>query len=129
MINLKRNTIQKQLIVDAVNALCIHPTADEIYEYIAEGHPTISKGTVYRNLKSMCDDGSVYRVKVPGAPDRFDFTISPHYHFVCEDCKRVFDVDMDYMTELEKKVPNEMGFIINHHELIFSGVCKNCQQK
>ena len=129
MINLKRNTIQKQLIMDAVNALCIHPTADEIYEYIAEGHPTISKGTVYRNLNSMCDDGSVYRVKVPSAPDRFDFTISPHYHFVCEDCKRVFDVDMDYMTELEKKVPNEMGFIINHHELIFSGVCKNCQQK
>ncbi|MBR4879067.1 MAG: transcriptional repressor [Clostridia bacterium] len=126
---LKRNTIQKKLIMDAVNSLCIHPTADEIYEYIVKDHPTISKGTVYRNLNTMCEEGSVYRVKVPGAPDRFDFTIDAHYHFVCEDCKRVFDVDMDYMSELEEKVPNNMGFIIKSHELIFSGVCKNCQQK
>lgn len=126
---MKRNTIQKKLILDAVNALCIHPTADEIHEHIVKEHPTISKGTVYRNLNSMCDDGAVYRVRVPGAPDRFDFTLDPHYHFVCRECKRVFDVDMGYMSEIENKVPNKMGFVIEGHELIFSGVCKNCQHK
>ena len=47
---LRRNTIQKDLILNAVNQLHNHPTAGDIYEFIHKDHPNIGKGTVYRNL-------------------------------------------------------------------------------
>lgn len=43
-----RNTIQRQIVLQAVNQMHNHPTADAIYAVIAAQHPTISKATVYR---------------------------------------------------------------------------------
>ncbi|MFR1478342.1 MAG: transcriptional repressor [Hydrogeniiclostridium mannosilyticum] len=43
----KRNTIQRSLVLEAVNKLKCHATADEIYQEVA-GNPNISKGTVYQ---------------------------------------------------------------------------------
>ena len=50
---MKRNTIQRQLVIAAVRFLADHPTADEVYERITMEYPDISKGTVYRNLNSL----------------------------------------------------------------------------
>ena len=47
---MKRNTIQRTLVLEAVNHLRSHATAEEVYDAIVQQHPHISKGTVYRNL-------------------------------------------------------------------------------
>ena len=67
---IRRNTIQRSLVYEAVNALQNHATADEIYEISVKEHPHISKGTVYRNLNQLAEDGEIRRVEVPGGPDR-----------------------------------------------------------
>ena len=42
MISMKsRNTIQRSLVLEAVNKLRCHATADQIYEEIVKDHPTI----------------------------------------------------------------------------------------
>lgn len=46
----RRNTIQKELVLKAVQDLRSHVTAEEVYEFIRKNHPGIGKGTVYRNL-------------------------------------------------------------------------------
>ena len=56
---LRRNTIQRSLVYEAVNALQNHATADEIFALIAKDHPHISKGTVYRNLNQLVEDGEI----------------------------------------------------------------------
>ena len=62
---MKRNTIQRALVLEAVNSLKCHATADEIYDFIAAEHPSISKGTVYRNLNQLSEIGMIRRVEVP----------------------------------------------------------------
>ena len=47
---MKRRTIQRALVLSAVMELNDHPTAEEVYRYAAQRTPTISRGTVYRNL-------------------------------------------------------------------------------
>ena len=47
-----RNTVQRQIVLQAVRSLHDHPTADSVYAVIAAEHPSISKATVYRNLVS-----------------------------------------------------------------------------
>ena len=54
---MNRNTIQCTLVLETVNKLPGHVTADEIYEAIAKEHPTISRATVYRNLNRLSQTG------------------------------------------------------------------------
>lgn len=125
-----RNTIQRDLVLQAVRDLKNHPTPEEVYEYIHKKHPTISKGTVYRNLNVLVEQGQLYRVSMPDSANRVDHTLTPHYHFACRICKTVEDVDLPYMEGImEKEIRNLEGFEVEGHELIFSGVCPACREK
>lgn len=90
----KRNTIQRSLVLEAVNKLHCHATADEVYEEIIKEHPTISKATVYRNLNLLSEMGEIRRLQIPGSADRYDHISRNHCHVKCKVCGRVFDVDM-----------------------------------
>ena len=74
----KRNTIQRALVLETVNKLQNHATADEIYEAIISEHPNISRATVYRNLKLLSEMGEIRRLEIPGGPDRFDHRVHNH---------------------------------------------------
>ena len=124
---ISRNTVQRQIVLGAVRALPTHPTAEEIYSYIAKIHPTISKGTVYRNLNLLAEQGEVLRVRIPDGADRFDFRFDRHYHIRCTRCGRVFDVDMPYREDFLQEVKNTHGFIFDGYDIAFTGICPGCQ--
>ena len=71
----RRNTIQKDLVRNAVYEMRRHVKANEVYDFIKEAYPTIGKGTVYRNLDILVDEGSLRKVEVPDGPNRFDFSL------------------------------------------------------
>ena len=125
---MKRNTIQCSLVLEAVRKLQCHATADEIYEAIVRDHPTISRGTVYRNLQRLTEMGQIRKREVPGGADRYDHLCHDHYHLKCTRCGRLFDVDMEYMTDLENSIKNTKGFQFTGHDIIFRGICPECQQ-
>ena len=125
---IKRNTIQRSLVYEAVNKLRCHATADEIYEAIAAEHPSVSRATVYRNLKSLAETGSIRRIEIPGGADRFDHRCNDHCHVRCVKCGRVYDVDMEYVTGLEKSIKDNHGFMFTGYDILFRGVCPDCQE-
>ena len=125
----KRNTIQGQLILNAVRQLGDHPTADDVYNYVSQMHPNISKGTVYRNLNSLAEDGILNKISVPDAADRFDHSVYKHYHIKCMDCKEFRDINIDYMQELDDKVAEITKYEILGHEIVFKGICQSCANK
>ena len=69
-----RYSKQRELVMQTVQQLCDHPTAEEIYDKAAQECPNLSLGTVYRNLNSLVEAGRVRRVSIPGKADRFDHT-------------------------------------------------------
>ena len=125
----RRNTIQRSLVLEAVNTLHCHATADEVYEEIIKEHPTISKATVYRNLNLLSEMGEIRRLEIPGSADRFDHISRIHYHVKCEICGRVFDVDMDFITGLEKGIKDTHGFDLTGYDIIFHGICPECKKQ
>ena len=72
---MKRNTVQCTLVLNAVNELKNHPTADEVYNLIAKEHPSVSRATVYRNLNKLTEEGQLSRRVIPGGADRFDHRV------------------------------------------------------
>ncbi|MDD7173720.1 MAG: transcriptional repressor [Clostridiales bacterium] len=126
---MKRNTIQRTLVLEAVNQLKSHATAEEIYEAIAVSHPTVSRATVYRNLNQLAESGEIRKMAIPGGPDRYDHRCHNHYHAMCRKCRRVFDIEMPYIDDLEKSVEDAHGFAISGHDIMFRGLCPECQRK
>lgn len=123
----RRHTIQCALVLEAVNKLQCHATADEIYNALVKEHPNISKGTVYRNLQRLCEMGDIQKREIPGEADRYDHLCGNHYHARCMKCGRVFDVEMEYMADLEKSIRDPHGFVFTGHDLVFKGICPACK--
>ena len=123
----RRNTIQKALILRAVCELKRHLTADEVYEFVKKDHPSIGKGTVYRNLAILAEEGAIRKVEVPDGSDRFDFTLKNQYHVRCVKCGEVFDVDMDEIPDLKKKIHDTHGMEFLTYDIFFKGICPECR--
>lgn len=122
----RRNTIQKDLVRKAVLELKRHVTADEVYEFVKKDHPSIGKGTVYRNLGILTEEGAIRKVEVPDGPDRFDFTLKNHYHVRCVKCGEIFDVDMDEISDLKGRIHDTHGMEFLDYDIFFKGICPAC---
>ncbi len=125
----QRNTFQRTLTLDAVFALANHPTADDVYNYLHQQYPQISRTTVYRNLNKLCDSNDLARVKIFGSADRFDHNLIPHYHFKCNICGEVCDLNIPYMVEINDMCHGIGGREVNAHQILFDGTCKSCLEK
>lgn len=121
-----RNTIQRDLVLEAARSLD-HPTADEIYNKVTLAHPTVSRGTVYRNLASLIAQAKLRKVPLPSAADRYDITLRDHYHIRCRGCGRVVDADLPYQSELLDSIRDPQGFLLEDHDICFQGLCPDCQ--
>jgi Fe2+ or Zn2+ uptake regulation protein len=120
-----RNTRQLEVIWDAVKDDKSHPTADQIYDKVRKRLPSISLGTVYRNLQKLVAEKKL-QILILGRAQHFDPLVGQHQHFICESCDSVFDVVVDTENELTPaKLPHE-GFKVTSHQLAFYGTCKHC---
>lgn len=125
---IKRNTLQRALVLETVQRLQSHPTADEIYAEITKVHPSISRATVYRNLQQLCEQGSIQRRVIPGSPDRYDHMVGEHYHVRCTQCGKVIDLGIKPIKDLDKEIYDNQGFMITGHTIVFDGICPECQK-
>jgi Fe2+ or Zn2+ uptake regulation protein len=121
-----RKSKQKQAVLRVLNGTTSHPTAKWIYEEVKQEIPDISLGTVYRNLKLLKREGKVLELGFTTL-GRFDGNIYNHYHFRCERCGGMFDVDEPVDKLIDDRVAQKTGFKVTHHRLEFRGLCKDCQ--
>ena len=130
MANLKYSR-QREAIKEYLSSTDSHPTADTVYMHVKKEFPSISLGTVYRNLNLLADIGEAVKISTPDGGDRFDSHTVPHCHFYCRCCGQVTDVPLDthYMEEIDEFMARNFDGIIESHSTIFYGVCKNCKEK
>ena len=119
-----RYSKQRELVMQTVENLCDHPTAEEIYDTAAKECPGLSLGTVYRNLNSLVEAGRVRRVSIPGQADRFDHTLAWHSHLYCTVCGGVTDAEVDE-KQVTKLVRGQKGRV-QDCAVVFIGVCESC---
>jgi Fur family peroxide stress response transcriptional regulator len=122
-----RRSKQREAILDFLRNTSSHPTAYQIYEAVRKEIPNISLGTVYRNLKLLSSEAEILELDLAGSLSRFDGDTRSHYHFRCEGCGRVFDVDEPVDLERNERVAKKTGFMVSHHILEFRGLCRDCQ--
>lgn len=124
----RRKTKQRIAIMEVLKGDRTHPSADWIYDEVRKKLPQISKGTIYRNLNVLVDEGAIIELNVDGMVGRYEIKQDNHYHFICEKCGRIFDLNEPVETGLNAKFAKKTGFKITEHRLEFRGLCSDCQK-
>ena len=121
-------TPQRIAVLEALNNLKNHPTADKIKEYVVKNHPNIAVGTIYKTLETFVDKGLVKKVKTEKDVMRYDAILENHHHLYCKDTERIedfFDDELDNLIDKyfkRKKIPN---FIVKDIKLQIIGTFNN----
>ena len=124
--NGKRYSRQRELIYEALRQTEQHPTAEMIYQWLKPANPSLSLGTVYRNLNLLADEGAIRRMASP--VERYDAKTMPHPHFCCDQCGAVYDLHLPYDAELDRQALLASGHDVTGHEVVFHGICTKCKQ-
>lgn len=122
-------TFQRQVIYEAVVDSREHPTPELIYEQVRQRIPSISLGTIYKNVKTFLDSGVLKEVTLHHGSLRLESNMAPHHHLVCSSCKAIFDIEETAVQPVRlptSKLP--AGFSIRQCRVEFVGVCKTCQK-
>ena len=116
---------KRNAILTCLRQTCTHPSAEDVHRMLQAEHPDISLATVYRNLKLLESEGLILKITT-GDSDRFDGHTHSHYHFTCNDCMKVLDLeiaDTDFCT-----LPRDFDGVITGHSLMFFGLCSKCKK-
>ncbi len=121
-----KSTFQREKILEYIYSSKEHPNVDKIYKYMLKLAPSISKTTVYNTVKSLDKAGLIKAVKFCGKDEAiYDGNITVHYHFVCNKCGTIFDLDLDCKNIIKKEID---GHKIESVCSYFSGICKECKK-
>ena len=120
---------QREAVIECLRNRHDHPTADALFQTLREDDPKISLGTVYRNLGLLVELGEIRKISTGDGCERYDYITEDHYHFICNHCGRIFDLDTKQMEGIHNSVVNENIATIDSHELTFYGICKECYKK
>lgn len=124
---LQKNNIQPSFqrikILELLNRKKEHMNVNMIYEELVKIIPTISKTTIYNNLKTFTEKGIVQCLVITPEEMRYDIETTPHHHFLCNRCGKIYDVNVS-CEYLEKKEIE--GHAIEEIHGYFKGICWNC---
>ena len=121
-------TFQRQVIYEAIVDSREHPTPELIYERVRQRIPSISLGTVYKNVKTFLDSGVLREVTLHHGSLRLESNMTPHHHLVCSSCKAIFDIEESAVEPVQiPKTGLPAGFSVSQCRVEFVGVCRTCQ--
>jgi Fe2+ or Zn2+ uptake regulation protein len=120
-----RMTRQRQIILQELRKVNVHPSADEIYSVVRGVLPHISLGTVYRNLEILSEKRYVEKLEF-GGQRRFDGNMEKHYHLQCLGCGSIEDIPQNMVESFELSPEKIRQYRVLGYRLLFQGVCDEC---
>lgn len=124
-----RHSRQREMIREYLMSSCEHPSAEMVFDALREKLPSISLGTVYRNLKLLEETGQIRKVTTHQNTDRYDARSDDHAHFVCSCCGCVKDLNPLDADSLGISCQLDPGDKVHWMNVIFGGTCASCMNR
>lgn len=119
-------THQREVIYAAVCAMRNHPTPEAIYDTVRTEIPSISLGTVYKNVKTFLDAGLLREANPMHGSLRVDANTMEHHHLICMGCQGIFDLGAEDVEPARLKRPLPEGFVLQRCAVELYGLCPEC---
>jgi Fur family peroxide stress response transcriptional regulator len=126
-----RITPQRIAVMKALSKSKNHPSAEEIYKEVIEKFPKISIATIYNVLTVLKKENLIKTIRINDETNRYDYDLSVHAHFLCKECSRVYDVDIEekIISDIIKGNILLKNSIIDGTEIMIKGICPKCNNK
>jgi Fur family peroxide stress response transcriptional regulator len=121
-------THQRQIIYEALMSFHGHPSPEAIYERVRKQIPSISLGTVYKNIKTFVESGIVKEVSLHHGSTRIETNMHAHHHFVCMRCKTIVDLEDDAIEPVRTRKRLPKGFRVHRYSVEVIGLCHECAE-
>jgi Fur family ferric uptake transcriptional regulator len=109
-----------------------HLTPEGLHHLIQEKHPDLNTGiaTVYRTLSLLEDSEIVTSLSFGAQGKKYELGAKDHHdHIICTTCGSITEFVDEAIEERQKKIAEELGFIMQEHSMQIYGICKHCQDK
>jgi len=127
-----RMTTQRQVILDALENLEGHPTAEDIYLAVRGSDPTVHISTVYRTLTWLGEQGLVNPrwFQEDRRQQRFDQAgCLDHHHFRCLVCNEIIEFAEPLVDQIKLTFEMESGAQVSNASLVLYGECPHCRDQ
>ena len=125
-----RATRQRQIVLDVLQRNPGHLDAEAIHDQVKMQDPRISLATVYRTLALLKRLGLVAEHSLGEDHGHFEAApAAPHYHFTCQQCKRVIEFEAPAVAQIVSGLAEREGLQITETHLTLSGFCPECRQE
>lgn len=118
------NTHQRQILYRAVAESDEHLSPEALYERVKSEIPSISLGTIYRNIKIFTKCGLLDEVTPLHEVCRLDPNLTDHHHLICRCCQSIVDIPSDDIEPIRFLRHLPSGFQVERYEIL--GVCARC---
>ena len=99
-----------------------HPTAEEVFIRAKREIPDISMATVYNCLDALVECRLARQVTLERGATRFCPNMREHCHFYCDQCERVFDIDLP----ADPGIALPKGYQAERYDVAIHGRCPAC---
>lgn len=120
-------TPQRQLVLEAVQSIEGHISAEAVHERVAARFPQINITTVYRTLDLLEGLGLVSHTHFDDGVARYHRTDKAlHQHLVCRACGSERELDMSTLQPLGAEIKRHYGFEADLAHFALIGLCRDC---
>ncbi|MFV0249727.1 MAG: transcriptional repressor [Bacilli bacterium] len=121
--------MQRETILKVIQNSCEHLNTEIIYDMVKKEIPNISLGTIYRNLNQLVELKQIKKIYMAQGSDCYDKTLNLHSHLYCNKCHKIYDINNFIIENITNQVQNYLECEITNQDLLFCGICKQCQEK
>jgi len=123
-----RQTPQREHVYGVLMGVRDHPTAEQVFMRAKKGMPDISMATVYNCLDALVRCGLIREVNLDRVAMRYCPNMREHFHFHCDSCGEVFDIDyVEHGEHDPLTLPR--GFQATGYKISVHGACPKCSAR
>jgi Fur family ferric uptake transcriptional regulator len=123
----QRMTPQRQLILEAVQQLEGHISAEAVHARVAARFPQVNISTVYRTLELLQELGLVTHTHFDdGVAQYHRADQGVHQHLVCRQCGSEQELGLELLEPLGLELRRRHGFQADLAHFALVGLCQAC---
>ncbi|MCX6073344.1 MAG: Fur family transcriptional regulator [Campylobacterales bacterium] len=125
-------TIQREVILEMLYKSDEHLTPEALHHRIQEKHPDLNTGiaTVYRTLSLLEDSAMVTSLSFGAQGKKYELGAKDHHdHIICTQCGTISEFVDEAIELKQKKIAENLGFLMQEHSMQIYGICQECQNK
>jgi Fur family ferric uptake transcriptional regulator len=125
-----RVTPQRAMILDAIETMPGHFTAENIYAVVQKTSAYVNIATVYRTLELLTELDMVTESDMGSEAMHYALrSHGPHHHAICRTCGRSFEFPHELLAPAIERLRDQFHFVADAHHVVIFGWCDGCLQQ